>query len=147
MEGNGRMNVLDQITLKQSPWLFSYQPQEIVMQEREIRTLPALISELVGMSIVEVNPIEKVGRVMVFEVTPYKTIDPPLIYCNSVNLEDYYFLWGQTVNRNSTFYGSKLLVAYELMMKSMNLSKLQTDEASFLIMEMLKFKNEYVRRS
>jgi len=42
------MNVLDQLTIKQTPFMFAYAPQEIVMSDREISVLPALVSELVN---------------------------------------------------------------------------------------------------
>ena len=140
------MNVLDQLTIKKTPFIFEYEPQQIVMSCREIGVLPALISELVGMSIDKVEPIEKVGRVMMFDVTPYKKIDPPLIYCRDVDLKEYYFIWSMVANK-STISRNKLLWLYEEMIATLNVNKLQVEEAAFLLIELLKFKNEYVRRA
>jgi len=140
------MNVLDLITIKKAPYLFSYDPQPLVMSAREINTLPALISELVNLSISKVKPIEHVGRVMIFDVLPYKQIDPPLIYCNALNLSEYYFLWAQVIKRN-WLSGEKLLSLYDEMIKALRIDGLQTDEAAFMMIELLKFKNEFVRRA
>jgi hypothetical protein len=141
------MNVLDQLTIKQTPFTFAYAPQEIVMSEREISVLPALVSELVDMSIDKVKPLEKVGRVMIFDVMPHKRKDPPLIFCRDVDLKEYYFLWGQVVDGSYDISRSRLLYLYDEMIKSLNIAKLQTDEAAFMFIELLKFKNEYVRRA
>lgn len=141
------MNVLDQLVIKQNPFAFAYAPQQIVMSERETSVLPALVSELVDMSIDKVKPLERVGGVMVFDVMPHQRKDPPLIFCRDVDLKEYYFLWARVVERNYDFSGRHLLSLYDEMIKSMNIAKLQTDEAAFMFIELLKFKNEYVRRA
>jgi len=99
------------------------------------------------MSIDKVKPLERVGKVMVFDVTPHQRKDPPFIFCREINLKEYYFLWAQVVKRNCNFSGMRLLSLYDEMIKSMNVEKLQTDEAAFMFIELLKFKNEYVRRA
>jgi len=141
------MNILEQLVIKQTPFTFAYAPQEIVMSGREISVLPALVSELVDMSIDKVKPLERVGRVMIFDVMPHQRQDPPFIFCRDVDLREYYFLWKQVVERNYSFSGSHLLSLYDEMIKSLNIAKLQTDEAAFMFIELLKFKNEYVRRA
>jgi len=140
------MNVLDQITVKQVPTTFFYSPQEIVMSDREIGILPGLISELVDMSITVVRPIERVGRVLTFDVTPYRKQDPPLIFCRFVDLREYYSIWASVLIRGYEYSREDTLSLYSKMMKNLNIAKLETDEAAFMIIEMLKFKNEYVRR-
>ena len=100
------------------------------------------------MSITKVIPVERVGRVKVFDVTPYRKVDPPLVVCASVDLGDYYYLWSKAVSLSHSYddYGEGILSLYTKMMKALNISNLCADEASFLIVELLKFKNEYVRR-
>lgn len=147
MERMAKMsNILQQVAVKQNPFVFAYTPQPIIMSPHEISVLPTLISELVDMSIDKVNPLERVGRVMIFDVTPYHTQDPPLIFCIDVDLKEYYLLWKRVVERNYSFSDSPLLSRYDGMIKSLNIAKLQTDEASFILIELLKFKNKYVRR-
>ena len=138
------MDVLQQITIKQTPYIFTYDPQPLRMTAREIGALPALISELVNMSIEKVTPIECVGRVLVFEVLPYKQIDPPLIFCKALDLREYYFIWAQAIKKG--FSGVRLLALYDDMIRALRIDKLRTDEAAFTMIEILKFKNEYLRR-
>lgn len=44
-------------------------------------------------------------------------------------------------------YTPNLVSEYTDMMKSLDISKLNHEEAAFLFVELLKFKNEYVRRA
>ena len=139
------MNVLNQIAVKQTPYLFNYEPQPLTMSAREIGALPAMISELVNLSIDIVKPFEHVGRVLIFDVLPHKRQDPPLIFCSVLDLSEYYYLWAQVIRKNLS--GDRLLSLYDEMIKALRIDKLQTDEAAFMIIELLKFKNEYVRRA
>lgn len=126
------MNILDQLTIKQNPFGFTYTPEDIIMSDREISILPALVSELVDMSISSVKPLEGVGRVMIFDVQPHQRKDPPLIVCRDVNLKEYYFLWTQVVDRNRQ-YLENLLSLYDKMIHALNISKLQNDEAAYML--------------
>jgi len=143
------MNVLDQIRVKQNPFEWLCEPQPIVMQKREIEVLPVLVSELVGMPIDSVAPTVGVGSVLVFNVSPYKKPDPPLIFCKCVDLGEYYRIWRAVVEKRYVYYEytPNLVSEYTDMMKSLNISKLNHEEAAFLFVELLKFKNEYVRRA
>ncbi len=84
------------------------------------------------------------GRVLVFEVLPYKQIDPPLIFCKALDLREYYFIWAQAIKRG--FSGVRLLALYDDMIRALRIDKLRTDEAAFTMIEILNFKNEYLRR-
>lgn len=139
------MNVLDQLTIKRTPFKFAYVIEEIDMKPQEISILPALVSELVNMSISTVKPLMKVGRVMVFDVAPHKLQDPPCIFCKAVDLKEYYFIWREVVNRDWSFTQNRIMCLYDEMINALNISKLDIDEAAFLLVELLKFKNEYVR--
>jgi len=143
------MNVLEQIRVKQNPFEWLCEPLPITMNLREISILPALVSELVDMPIQKVVPVEGVGRVMVFEVSPYERQDPPLVFCKCVDLSEYYRLWRMVVEKQYIYYERKpdIVSEYALAMRSLNISNLTLEEAAFLFIELLKFKNEYVRRA
>lgn len=116
------------------------------MSAREIGALPAVISELVNLSIDTVKPFQHVGRVLIFDVLPHKRQDPPLIFCSALDLSEYYFLWAQVIARHWPA-DDRLLSLYDEMIKALKIDTLQTDEAAYMIIELLKFKNEYVRRA
>ena len=143
------MNVLDQIRVKQNPFEWLCEPQPVCMQRREIEVLPALVSELVGAPIDSVTPTVGVGRVLIFSVSPHERKDPPLVFCRCVDLSEYYRLWKAVVEKRYTYYEytPDLVSEYTGMMKSLNISELNHEEAAFLFVELLKFKNEYVRRA
>lgn len=143
------MNILEQIEVKQNPFGWLCEPQPITMSKREIDVLPALISELVGMSIKSVSPTVGIGRVLVFDVFPREKQDPPLVFCRCVNLVEYYYLWRVIAEKSYLYaYDNLDLVSkYAIMMSSLNISELIREEAAFLLIELLKFKNEYVRRA
>jgi len=140
-----KMNILSQISVKRNPFTYFYEEQAIVMQGHQLRAMPALISELTDMAIANADPLYCVGRVMVFNVTPYRKIDPPLIVCAHVNLKEYYFLWRHVIFKDFNFSTSRLIAMYDEMIKLLDICRLRENEASFMFIEMLKFKNEYVR--
>lgn len=139
------MNVLEQIKVKSNPTWVVFHPQAITVSGRELDYLPTLISELVDMSIVQANPIEHVGRVSVVDVTPHKRQDPRLVVCSSVDLSDYYLFWRGEALHAFSDYRNKLQ-DYDDMIKALNLSQLTLEEAAYLVIELLRFKNEHLRR-
>ena len=137
------MDVLTQLKIRQTPQEWFCVPEPLMMIPSDADTLPALVSELVNMSIESVAPKTKVGRVLLFDVTPYRRFDPPLLYCQVVNMSEYYYMWNTVIHRN---IDSNTLYKYDEMVKSLNISNLNEYEASFLFMNLLDFKNRYVRR-
>lgn len=139
------MNVLEQIKVKRNPAWVVFEPQPITVSRGELDYLPTLVSELVDMAIVQANPIEHVGRVSVIDVTPHKRQDPRLVVCSLVDLTDYYFFWrGEALHAFSDYHNK--LQHYDDMIKALNLSKLTLEEAAYLVIELLRFKNEHLRR-
>ena len=140
--GRGAMNVLQLITQKVTPWKFEFLREDIQLYELDSEDLTTAISEIVHMPIDHCTLNSRVKRVILFDVTPYKVIDPPLVYCSAVNLKEYYFLWEAIVSGRAT----NKLYKYEEMMNALDIGNLDKDEAAFMLMNMLKFKNKYVRR-
>jgi len=143
------MNVKECIEVKRNPALFYYAVEELVLGRQEIAALPALVSELVDMSILAVRPSARVGRVLLFNVEPYKHADPPLIYCRAIDLRAYYDFWNLLVSNIRDDCGRPIasISKFDDVMSRLNISALREDEGAFLLIEMLKFKNEYVRRA
>lgn len=141
------MNIFAQIQVKREPLLFFNHPVPLVMASHEITYLPALMSELVDMSIEKVAPVEHVGRVLIFDVTPLKVFDPRLIFCRGLKLGWYYHIWKRIVS--NILWGDErrsMLKWYGEETNSLLIDSLNVDEAAFLLMELLRFKNEYIRR-
>ena len=140
------MNVLDQIKVKYNPQWVVFEPQAMTVSKGELEYLPTLVSELVDMSIATATPVEHVGKVVVIDVTPHKRQDPRLIYCPVVDLSEYYGFWKSNFVQSYENSRNKLQ-DYDTMIKGLNLSKLSLEEAAYLVMELLRFKNEHLRRA
>jgi hypothetical protein len=143
------MNILDQIQVKQNPASFDFERLPLVMSAVELEYLPALMAEKVKIPIDIVHPLIHVGRVMVFDVTPHKVRDPRFIFCAGVDLEWYYHLWGRVVVGTHYFDWREersIITGFEEAMRAMNISRLAESEAAFLMLELLRFKNDVLRR-
>jgi len=141
------MNVLDCIKVKKDFYCFCFEPEELSLSTIEIASLPSLVSELINWSVVSVSPKNRVGKVLVFDVIPYKSIDPPLIFCKGIDLSRYYLIWNIVIIDKGRSWDRKLVLQeFDEMLRELNISSLTREESSFLIFNLLNFKNEYIRR-
>ena len=129
-----------------------FQVEELRITKQEQTYLPAIFCEIAGMSVSEVRPIEKVGRVMKFSVTPYKSPDPDILYCPVGRFKEYYSTWRNILaykNNWSGYFNVDKVKLWGDMMQNVvarNLQYLTEQEMAYFIIEGLKFKNEVVMR-
>lgn len=69
------------------------QPREILVPVSEY--LPALLAEKLNIAVDTAEFIKQVGCVYLFNITPFKKIDPTVIICDKADLSMYYHLWGK----------------------------------------------------
>lgn len=142
------MNILDQLQVKQNPALFPFEVAPLEMSPYEVEYLPAIVSELLNISILRVDPLVCVGCVGILNVTPYKKMDPRFIFCRTVDLKWYQYLWARVVTEGvmSSEEVRGLVKYFDDEFTKTNLGKLEKGEGAFLLLELLRFKNEFLRR-
>jgi hypothetical protein len=123
---------------------------EILVYSEEIMTyLPAMVTELVGIPVVKVEPKLVLGRVHVFNATPHKQFDPYLLWVRGLNLQNYYDIWGKWVTNQYAHTDmdaliSKLVepVIKEIMEQALILS---LEEQKYLYIQLLQWKLDIKR--
>jgi len=140
------MDILQQIAIKRTTPILTVSPEPFHLSAIELEYLPSVLSEYVNMPIDKATPVVRVGKVYVFDVIPYLNKDPRLVVCGSVDLSGYYFFWRSFHNSWPPGSESRRLMEWDEMVQKLNLSTLDEGEANFLLLEMLRFKNEHIRR-
>jgi hypothetical protein len=142
----------------------SYQPelaygfplsvQEVIFSPYQSRALAAVLCNLVGVGITEIQGARKVGSVLSVNVTPFQKRDPTLLICPNMNLSAYYEIWSSAVgNRNywngwdySSFVFSREKFSEAIRLAVRSARNLEKDEIVFAVIEMLHFQNEMMCR-
>jgi hypothetical protein len=114
-----------------------------------LQALPHIFSNILNISIDEVQPKGCVGRIFLFDITPHKIQDPAFIYCNTdaIDMVDYNYVWGELAKQASINTEVSLELIDELISNVRFTPKLMVDEKAFLIFELLKFENVQIRRA
>lgn len=119
------------------------QPEEFELTQYERTAFPAMIGNILSMSISTTNPMYRLGRVYAFDIIPKWQSDPVFVYSPIGDLSDYYKMWKKIVlnggglfNRNWKKYDE----AISTFVKSS--IQLTEHELVFSVIEMLKFKND-----
>lgn len=146
-----QINVKKKLEVIKNPFSLKYNPEEIVLSERQKeKDLPAMIYGLIKIPITSVDFAERVGRVNVFYVTPYKHEDPPFIFCSGLDLKEYYKVWNIVSVRSIADYERTIAVRemYEEFMSKIvgQIGFLDEYETAFLLVSLLDFGNKYVSR-
>jgi hypothetical protein len=121
----------------------------IFFSAQQAPMIRATIAELAGCGIATVANPRHVGRVYVFDVTPHKAVDPPIIVCNEIGLGEYYITWRKVSRGTMWSMYPDAVKHYDAMTKEVleeAQQVLTNAEWHFLRDSMLIFKNDYLRR-
>lgn len=121
------------------------QPTELVLTQYEHGAFPAVIGNLLSLSISSVQPLFRVGRVYSFDVLPRNNTDPIFVYSPIGDLKNYYRMWKNIIT-NGVDRKGKAIKEYDDAICTFARSSfgLEPDEIMFAMIEMLKFKNDVV---
>lgn len=121
------------------------EPEELELTDYQRTAYPAIISNIMELSISHVIPRYKMGRVLSFDVYPRYSPDPYLIFSLSGDLKPYYKIWREVVLNGSGFFiGNTIKRYHETIRHFIETSDLDKNEICFAVIEMLKFQNEII---
>ena len=118
------------------------------MTPYEISAYPAIIGNLTGLSIKNVTPKFKMGRIISFDAVPRAQPDPIIIYSPIGDLSLYYNVWSDVMINGvgNWFSHNRKIKKYDDAIKIFVESSFQLaiPEFVFAVIEMLKFKNDII---
>lgn len=119
-----------------------FTPERFELNVYEKDVAPALIGKLLGVGIETAKPRWKLGRVVSFDVVPYRRRDPVVVVCPEMDLVDYYSAWNSLMNAGWVSV-EKILIYDAAISKAIRSARdLSRDEIHFAICEMLHFRNQ-----
>jgi hypothetical protein len=120
------------------------EPTLLELSEYEKSAFPAVLGNLVGISISHVIPKYKLGRIWSFDIAPREKADPILIYSPLGDLKKYYSVWSDVMWNGLGMFRNRKIKQFdesiEIFVKSAGM--LDIHETVFAVIEMLKFKND-----
>lgn len=121
------------------------EPERLILTPYEDGAFPAVIGNLLNLSISSVTPLFRVGRVYSFDVLPRNSTDPIFVYSPIGDLKDYYRMWKKIMIEGVDRKG-KAIKEYDMAISAFAKSSfgLTPNEIMFAMIEMLKFKNDVV---
>lgn len=121
-------------------------PETFGMMEYDRGAYPAIIGNLTGLSIRQIYPKYRLGRVISMDVLPRPSPDPIIVFSPLGDLKDYWSIWGEVMGNGIGFFRNKKIRRYDEAMKKFYAtaedSGLTKHEIVFATIEMLKFKND-----
>jgi hypothetical protein len=126
------------------------EPEKLQLTEYEKNSFPAIFGNLTGISMATCKPMYKMGRVLSFDITPRRKLDPVIIFSPIGNLKPYYSVWAEIIEDGMGSWKQKKIKKYDdsitAFLNSLKCfrdeERLSTHEVAFAIIEMLKFKND-----
>ncbi len=151
------MNTADLVQLLHTPELLIPTGEPYMLTEYSERAYSAILCQLTGVGIEGITSASHINRVFVFNVTPVRRPDPPILVCLPqplMNLKKYYALWSDAVQERGhpgKYEWERYSwneEAFQDAMRTAVLSakELSRDEIVFAITQMLMFKNEILCR-
>jgi hypothetical protein len=127
-------------------------PEVLQLSQYEQKAYPAILGNVLGMSVEKVRPMYRMGRVMSFDITPRDTSDPILVFSPIGNLSMYYRVWKDVMLNGFSWFRMRsrndIIGRYDnsifTFVSSCQGTNIEIPELVFAVIEMLKFKNDVI---
>lgn len=112
--------------------------------------LPGILHLATGIAVKSVEPVTSVGRIYIFNLTPYRHADPRIIVTDLCDMSDYYRVWGMMARGEyhlvyeyvDKLEDSKAAAEYTFSTLSPDVT---AEEKRFMMLELMKFRNEVAK--